>query len=209
MAHNEREITLGVLTSIQDNSFVTQRSMAGDLGIALGLTNFYLKRCVKKGLVKVQQIPANRYAYYLTPQGFSEKSRLAREYFTQGFKFFRVARQQFLEIFSICEAKDWKNLALHGLTDMAEIAVMCARDQAIELEAIIDPSSSINFYSNVPVLAEIPKACHFDAIIITDLGNPEEEFEKLSGLMGSERVFAPKMLNISPKTQFQKKMDPR
>ena len=31
------------LDSHQDNNFVTQRSMAGDLGIALGLTNFYLK----------------------------------------------------------------------------------------------------------------------------------------------------------------------
>ena len=87
MDNEKNEITLGVLNSINNNSYVTQRSMSKELGIALGLTNSYLKRCVKKGLIKVQQIPANRYAYYLTPQGFSEKSRLAHEYFSQGFRF--------------------------------------------------------------------------------------------------------------------------
>ena len=70
------EIVLGLLTSIERDSAVTQRKLAGDLGIALGLANAYLRRCVRKGLVKVSQVPLNRYAYYLTPQGFAEKSRL-------------------------------------------------------------------------------------------------------------------------------------
>ena len=63
-------------------------------GIALGLANAYLKRCVKKGLIKVSQAPANRYAYYLTPKGFTEKSRLTAEYLTISFNFFRDARAQ-------------------------------------------------------------------------------------------------------------------
>ena len=48
MPNNEQKITLGVLNAIHDNSSITQRSMAGELGIALGLTNSYLMRCVKK-----------------------------------------------------------------------------------------------------------------------------------------------------------------
>ena len=68
----DSEITLGVLNAVDENSGVTQRGVAKEVGIALGLTNTYLKRCVKKGLIKVQQAPANRYAYYLTPKGFSE-----------------------------------------------------------------------------------------------------------------------------------------
>ena len=66
---NKAKITLGLLNMVHDNSATSQRSMAGDLGIALGLANAYLKRCVKKGLIKVSQVPANRYAYYLTPKG--------------------------------------------------------------------------------------------------------------------------------------------
>src|SRR5207253_7334046 len=81
------EIVLGLLTSIERDSGVTQRKLAGDLGIALGLANAYLRRCVRKGLVKVSQVPLNRYAYYLTPQGFAEKSRLTAEYLATSFNF--------------------------------------------------------------------------------------------------------------------------
>src|SRR6187549_1606185 len=82
---SEAEITLGLLTAIEENSAVTQRSVASDLGIALGLANSYLKRCVRKGLVKVAQVPSRRYAYFLTPQGFAEKSRLTAEYLSHSF----------------------------------------------------------------------------------------------------------------------------
>ena len=46
------EITLGVLKAVEGNDSVTQRSLAKELGIALGLANAYLKRCAKKGLIK-------------------------------------------------------------------------------------------------------------------------------------------------------------
>ena len=70
----ESAITLGLLDAVHQNSSVSQRSLAAELGIALGLTNAYFKRCVRKGLVKVRSAPANRYAYYLTPKGFAEKA---------------------------------------------------------------------------------------------------------------------------------------
>ena len=66
-------IVLGLLESVERNGAQSQRLLASELGIALGLVNAYLKRCVKKGLVKVSEAPARRYAYYLTPKGFAEK----------------------------------------------------------------------------------------------------------------------------------------
>src|SRR5690606_37860641 len=92
LAENETEITLRLLTAVERNSGLTQRSAARELGIALGLTNAYLKRCAHKGWIKIQQAPANRYAYYLTPTGFAEKTRLTRDYLTISFNFFRNAR---------------------------------------------------------------------------------------------------------------------
>src|SRR5215510_6964022 len=86
------KILLGLLESVERDGGQSQRRLASELGIALGLVNAYLKRCVKKGLVKVAHAPARRYAYYLTPQGFAEKSRLTIEYLTSSFSFFRQAR---------------------------------------------------------------------------------------------------------------------
>src|SRR5579863_4509642 len=92
--HENVRIVLGLLSSVETDGARSQRHIAAELGIALGLANAYLKRCVHKGLVKVGQAPARRYAYYLTPQGFAEKSRLTATYLSHSFSFFREARAQ-------------------------------------------------------------------------------------------------------------------
>jgi|TARA_B100001094_G_C18075799_1_gene742547 DNA-binding MarR family transcriptional regulator len=204
MPNNEQKITLGVLNAIHDNSRITQRSMAGELGIALGLTNSYLKRCVKKGLIKVKHAPANRYAYYLTPQGFSEKSRLAREYLTQGFQFFRIAREQCSEIFRICSDQGQKKIALHGLTDLTEIAVLCASEHDVELVSIIDPSSKLDKYNDIPIHSGFSSLDDFDALIITDLGSSQQEFDLLVKHYGTDCVFAPAILKLSSKSKLKR-----
>src|SRR6202000_1404451 len=90
--HENERIVLDLLTSVEHDGKRSQRRIAAELGIALGLVNAYLKRCVKKGLVKVQDVAARRYAYYLTPQGFAEKSRLTVQYLSDSFSFFRMAK---------------------------------------------------------------------------------------------------------------------
>ena len=87
-AAENSDVTLGILEAVERGHEISQRSMALELNIALGLVNAYLKRCIKKGLVKVQQVPKGRFAYYLTPQGFAEKSRLTASYLSFSFDFF-------------------------------------------------------------------------------------------------------------------------
>ena len=74
-AAEKTRILLGLLESVERGEVQSQRRLASELGIALGLVNAYLKRCIRKGLVKMRDAPARRYAYYLTPRGFAEKSR--------------------------------------------------------------------------------------------------------------------------------------
>src|ERR1700751_511994 len=97
--HENERIVLGLLSSVESDGERSQRRIASELGIALGLVNAYLKRCVKKGLVKVHDAPARRYAYYLPPQGFAEKSRLTVQYLSHSFSFFRKAKDDCTEVF--------------------------------------------------------------------------------------------------------------
>ena len=197
MAIEEKEITLGVLNAIHDDANVTQRRVAKDLGIALGLTNSYLKRCLKKGLIKIQQAPANRYAYYLTPQGFLEKSRLTAEYLSQGFNFFRQTRNQCHDLFKTCEEKGWNRVVLHGLTDIADIAVLCSADFSVEVVAIIDKSSALETYAGRPVVRAFEEVDNIDAVLITDLDNPQAGYEKMATVLPDERVLTPTILDVA------------
>jgi len=197
VTNKESEITLGMLNAVHGNSNITQRSVAGELGIALGLANSYLKRCIKKGLIKVKQAPANRYAYYLTPQGFAEKTRLTSEYLSQGFLFFRQARNQCGQIIQFCTEHGWNRIAFHGLTDMAEIATLCASEFGVKIVGIVDNSSKIKTYAGVPIVGQVSELAEIDVIIITDMGNPQSSYDKMITVLPAERVLAPAILNIN------------
>src|ERR1700741_5622774 len=88
----EARIMLGLLESVERDGGQTQRRLASELGVALGLVNAYLKRCIRKGLIKVSEAPARRYQYYLTPHGFAEKTKLTVEYMSLSFSLFRRAK---------------------------------------------------------------------------------------------------------------------
>src|SRR3984893_2203604 len=130
-------IGIGRLTSVEFDGARSQRRIAAELDVALGLVNAYLKRAIKKGLVKVRQAPARRYAYYLTPQGFSEKSRLTIEYLSSSFSLFRKAKEEYARIFERAHALGFDRIVLAGKSDLCEIAILCALDSPISIVAVV------------------------------------------------------------------------
>jgi DNA-binding MarR family transcriptional regulator len=199
------EIVLGLLTSIERNSAITQRKLAGDLGIALGLANSYLRRCVRKGLIKIGQVPLNRYAYYLTPQGFAEKSRLTAEYLTVSFNFFRRARTDCAELLQECAARGWRRVALYGAGDLAEIAVLSAGDSEIGVACVIDSARAGGRCVGVPIVADLAAALELggvDGVILTDTLAPQTLFDELIASapaygLAAACIVVPSLLGIS------------
>lgn len=195
---SEAEITLGLLTAVHEDSGLTQRSAARNLGIALGLTNAYLKRCIRKGYIKVRQIPSNRYAYYLTPQGFAEKARLTTEYLSHSFTFFRQAREQCADALTTCAANDWKNVALAGSGDLAEIAVLCGHnlDDAVTLHCVVDTEDAGAQCAGLPLVHTPPPRGKIDAVILTDLRMPQQTFDALRDHFPADRILTPPLLQV-------------
>lgn len=193
---DDAEITLGILNAIHENERITQRTVAQDLGIALGLTNAYLKRCVKKGLIKVSQAPANRYAYYLTPQGFTEKSRLTAEYLSDSFRFFRDARSQCTEALNEAAQRGWKRIALYGASELAEVASLCDASD-VEIVAIVDPARTSSSFAHLPVVKTFAEAGDIDALLLTALSNPQAVYDSLVRDYPASRIIVPGLLRIS------------
>src|ERR1700680_1441298 len=181
-------VVLSVLTSIERDSSITQRKLANELGIALGLANAYLRRCVRKGLIKMSQVPLNRYAYYLTPQGFAEKNRLTAEYLAVSLDFFRRSRSDCVALFRQCEALGWRKVALYGAGDLAEIAILSASETAVEVICIIDSRLAGRRSGGLPVVRDragaltCGNACGLDGLILTDTQSPQASFDTLSSL---------------------------
>ncbi|MBL8700120.1 MAG: winged helix-turn-helix transcriptional regulator [Alphaproteobacteria bacterium] len=190
------EIVLAVLDAVERDHQITQRTVAQELGIALGLANAYLKRCVRKGLIKVQQVPRRRYAYYLTPHGFTEKSRLMAQYLSHSFAFFRRARTHCGEQFAAAHQRGWRRVALFGAGDLAEIAMLCARQHDVELVGIVDAGQDGAQFLGVPVAATLAGLGPVDAALVVDLTAPQAAFDAAVATLGAERVLVPEFLRI-------------
>jgi DNA-binding MarR family transcriptional regulator len=202
-------VMLGLLSAVERDSTVTQRHLARELGIALGLANAYLRRCAKKGLIKMRQAPLNRYAYYLTPRGFAEKGRLTAEYLTLSLDFFRGARRDCAALLAACDGQGWRRVALAGAGELAEIAVLGATEIKIEIVAVIDEAGGRSCAGR-PVVRDLAAALALagdgllDAVIVTDTRAPQASFEAILAEasrhgIAAERVLAPELLHITPR----------
>lgn len=190
----KREIILGLLNEVERNSAISQRTIAHNLDVALGIANAYLKRCTTKGYIKVTQAPANRYLYYLTPTGFAEKSRLTAEYLTQSFGFFRTARRQCTQIIDDCISRGLQRLALAGHSDLAEIMVLCATGRDITLVGIADQQAAGTQLAGLRVAATLSELPAYDAVVVTCLRDPAFVVQTLSQALPPSQLLVPPLL---------------
>ena len=80
----QEDIQFQVLRRLYETPYVSQRTLAKELGISLGSINFCFKALVDKGWVKMQNFSQSKqkmgYAYLLTPTGLAEKSVLTSRF---------------------------------------------------------------------------------------------------------------------------------
>src|SRR5437867_2228749 len=139
---HQRELQL--LTAIDERAAITQRDLAGRLGIALGLTNLYLKRMVRKGYVKIVAFPRKpaarkRLNYLLTPQGLAEKARLSYEHMAYSVHLYRRTRQHLREALARLPDSGLKRIALYGADEAAELAYLTLREYGLEPIGVFAP----------------------------------------------------------------------
>jgi DNA-binding MarR family transcriptional regulator len=188
-------LVLGLLESVEEDGFKSQRRLAAELGIALGLVNAYLNRCIQKGFVKVTEAPARRYAYYLTPKGFVEKSRLSLEYLTYSFGIFREAKLDCLKLFDLARQRGLVRFGLDGASDLAEIAIICARDTDIQIVAIVDATTTRCRLGGIPIVDSYARITNaVDGLIVTKFGYTHANIATAVANFGADRVLVPRLL---------------
>jgi DNA-binding MarR family transcriptional regulator len=192
----EASITVNLLAAVEESSVITQRSLSRQLGIALGLTNAYLKRCINKGLIKISTAPANRYRYYLTPKGFAEKSRLTANYLAYSFDFLRRARADYEVLFEHCEAEGWRQVVLAGAGELADIALLGLAGRDMAVLGLLATAGETT-YHRLRVAPELAAFGQCDAAILTDHRTPQKTFDRLIKELPPSRVLAPRLLNVS------------
>jgi DNA-binding MarR family transcriptional regulator len=183
--HVERE--LEILTAIDEGRPLTQRDLSQRLGVALGLTNLYLKRLVRKGFVKVVQFPQKpaarkRLRYLVTPTGIAEKSRLTYEHMAYSLSLYRRARQTLRESLTLLPEVGMKRIALCGAGEAAELAYLALKEFGLEPIGVFARESGGSFLGfTVRPLAELARE-DVDGVIVATFDPPESHVAELTAL---------------------------
>lgn len=95
-----------LLRLLKENSQMSQRDVARELGISLGRVNFCMQALMQKGWVKATSFKNSQnkaaYMYVLTPRGIEGKSRLTLRFLRNKLREYESLRAEIEEI--RCEA---------------------------------------------------------------------------------------------------------
>jgi len=129
---------LQLLEEIGQNPKVSQRELSHKYGIALGVTNACIKRMARRGLIKLKGIPPRRIAYYLTPKGFAEKTKLTLSFFSYNIHHYAEIKKQISKKLLEMQNSGVKRVAFYGVSDEMEVAYITLQGLDMKLVGIID-----------------------------------------------------------------------
>ena len=125
-------------------------------------------------------IPRNRVKYILTPQGFTEKSRLTYEFIQHSFNLYKEALKKFEGLLNELEERNVKKVVFYGASDLAEITFVSLKATNIKLVGVVDDGKEGTQFLDFTVRSTSElKNIEFDSIILTTLESKEHMVKKL------------------------------
>ena len=127
------DIRRRLLEAIEKNPDTTQANLDAQLGVAVGSVNWYLKRLIRKGYVKVTHLQRRKPEYFVTPQGLAFKARLTSQYMEGSLRVYRKMRQSARDV--LAEVKDTGYGGVHFGQDngVAEIFPLTCLGQGVNV----------------------------------------------------------------------------
>jgi DNA-binding MarR family transcriptional regulator len=172
--------SLQILDELSKNDSLTQRDLSSSLGIALGLVNSYIKNLIKKGYITVKAIPSKRYAYYLTPKGFAEKTRLTYDLLHDYTRVYREARKSFKQLFHDLQTAGKKKVVFAGADETAEIAYLTLQEtRLVLLDVIDDDAAGKDFFGRPIKKLEAVRNMQYDIILVASYLKRNELYKQL------------------------------
>ena len=125
-----------LLTEIAENPMVTQSGLAQRLGIAVGSVNWYIKRLIKRGYLKVSHLDRTRLQYDLTSEGMSVFSERAMQYAKDSLKVYKSFRLKAKEVVAELQSNGISKVTLEGEDEIMDILRLTCVEAGIEVKKL-------------------------------------------------------------------------
>lgn len=128
-----KEHEYSLLNEIAQDSMVTQASLSNSLGIAVGSVNWYIKRLIQRGWIKVSHLDRTRLKYDLTPEGVSVFTQRAVSYARDSLKVYGDFRNKAKAFVGELNQQGVKQAYIEGNDEIADILRLTCIEAGIRL----------------------------------------------------------------------------
>lgn len=128
---------LRALEEIERNPRISQRQLATELGVALGVANACVHTLVRKGLVKIRGESNRSLSYHLTKQGVLHKASLAIEWTNNTINDYVQARARMRRQLDGLAASGVRRVVVLGADEVSELVTLIAPQAGIEVVAAV------------------------------------------------------------------------
>ncbi|MFQ5957745.1 MAG: hypothetical protein ACE5LF_00095 [Alphaproteobacteria bacterium] len=194
-AANEQALLRELLVRIGGRG-VNQRLLARELGVALGVINGYLKRCIADGLVEIAEKRGRRYRYALTPKGIAERARLEARYIRESLSLFRRVEDSFDRLYADLAARGVETAVLCGVDELTDIAVLCSLESGVRPVGVWRHAGRPTVVRGVPAI-EMDDLGTADVVVVSVERNAQLVYHAVCRRVAPERVAVPDILDIA------------
>lgn len=121
-----------IIEILDKNKNLSQRDIAKEANLSLGVVNTLIKTCVKKGLIKIERLNSRNIKYLLTPQGINEKAKKTFNYVKRSYGTIMKLRDYFIDV---KEDLDNNKVWIYDMDEsMQEVIEMILSDIGISYE---------------------------------------------------------------------------
>ena len=146
-----------ILSHIEENPDIIQADLATKLGIAVGSVNWYIKRLINKGYVKVTRMQRRRLRYLLTSKGITEKTRLTKEFMQMSLHWYRVTRETSKQFLDQIQQAGYDTVCIEGDGDLAEIVYLSCLEAGVTVKDGVDRAYPVFRVEGLETIMEWPK----------------------------------------------------
>ena len=183
---------LQLLEEISKDSSLSQRKLSQRLGVALGMTNACLKKMINKGLVKAKGVNHKRIAYYLTPKGFSEKTKLTYHFLQHTIRYYSNLKNNISAKLSLLSEAGHRRIICYGAGEVMEVAFIILNETDLELLVVGIVDDSVDKHGKKMFGFEVQhpqiiKELKPDAVLVTSIRYKDKIMRQLNndeGLTG-------------------------
>lgn len=158
MVKQPKSYDLEILNHIEENPDTTQADLAVQLGVAVGSVNWYLKRLVNKGYIKVTQMQRRRLRYLLTPKGLTEKAHLTTSFMQASLHWYRETREISKKLLKEVQQVGYDTVCIEGDGDLAEIVYLSCLEAHVKVKPEVDWEYPVFRVEGLKTMLEWPES---------------------------------------------------